>query len=81
MTEKELQARGFDVLTVVESLRLHRASASAIFSLYALDRELFAYHAKEYIEAIFDTLKNDVATLQSIAEEMLEEDEQEETND
>lgn len=80
MTEEKLNERAFDVLAVVESLKLHRASANAIFSLYALDGDLFAYHAKEYIEAIFDTLKNDVATLQSIAEEMLEEDEQEETN-
>ncbi|HEM3179512.1 hypothetical protein [Streptococcus suis] len=69
--KEELKETAFELLAIAESLRLHQVGADTIYSLRSVDTELFNYHAKEYVSAVFDTLKNESNFLREIADRLL----------
>lgn len=72
MTNEELNETITELMAVADSLRLHKASADAVYSISSFDRERFCYHAKDYIDIVFETLRNDINFLEKIIERLQE---------
>ncbi|HEL1585394.1 TPA: hypothetical protein TXJ06_002194 [Streptococcus suis] len=72
MANEQLKELALSLLAIKESLELHKVGADALYSMRGLDAEFFQYHASQFLGAIFETLNNEINSIDEIAEKMLD---------
>ncbi|WP_105152195.1 hypothetical protein [Streptococcus suis] len=72
MANEQLKELALSLLAIKESLELHKVGADALYSMRDLDAEFFQYHASQFLGAIFETLNNEINSIDEIAEKMLD---------
>ncbi|HEM5056151.1 TPA: hypothetical protein U1312_000246 [Streptococcus suis] len=72
MSKEQLEELALSLLAIKDSLELHKAGADTLYSLRKLDTEFFQYHAGQFLGAIFETLNNEINSIDEIAEKMLD---------